>query len=71
MPKNLMGKYLYVYENIREYWCHDCFQLRLSFRQPVTHCGNCGSRNLIIAKPGTLDKIALIEQAKRTLDERG
>jgi len=38
-----------------EYQCNRCKQLRFSSGNiEPTKCGNCGSNNLIIGRPGTL-----------------
>lgn len=47
-----------------EYFCCSCKQLRLSCRQDKTKCGNCGSKDIIVGRIGTLDKAKLISQCK-------
>lgn len=32
-----------------EYFCNDCGQLRLSFDEKLTACGNCGNADIIKA----------------------
>jgi len=38
-----------------EYLCSDCHQLRLSYVAADT-CRNCGSKNIVKGKPGTLER---------------
>lgn len=45
-----------------EYFCTDCFQLRLSFLPETIKCKNCGSKAIIKAKPGYLDQKQLKRQ---------
>lgn len=47
-----------------EYFCNNCYQLRLSVDGDVDKCLNCGSTNLVIAKVGFLDKEALLKDRK-------
>lgn len=42
-----------------EYFCHECKQLRLSYRKDKTKCGNCDSTNITTGKMGELDKESL------------
>ncbi len=45
-----------------EYFCCRCRQLRLNPVDIPTHCKHCGNKDIIIGKPGTLDKAALIRK---------
>lgn len=45
-----------------EYFCTDCLQLRLSFRDETVSCYNCGSKQIIVGTVGSLDKIALLNE---------
>lgn len=45
-----------------EYFCFDCKQLRVSFREDKTKCYNCGSENIVTGKAGELDKEALLNK---------
>lgn len=45
-----------------EYFCTNCFQLRISFLIKTYKCNNCGSKEIIKAKPGKLDKKQLKRQ---------
>ena len=42
-----------------EYFCWNCGQLRLSFKELWT-CGNCGSLEILKGVPGTLNKAKLM-----------
>ncbi len=45
-----------------EYFCTRCRKLCLSLTQVPTYCSNCGCKDLITGKPGSLDKAALIRK---------
>jgi len=47
-----------------EYFCCSCKQLCLSCRTDKTKCGNCGSKDIIVGRIGTLDKEKLIANCK-------
>lgn len=47
-----------------EYFCHSCGQLRLSLKNTLTTCGNCGSSDILEGSPGFLDKDGLKKQFK-------
>jgi len=48
-----------------EYFCKDCLQLRLCCDDTErSHCGACGSGNIVKGAVETLDKEALTKEAK-------
>jgi hypothetical protein len=47
-----------------EYFCTQCFQLRLSLIDRVT-CGHCGSDQITTGLPGQLDKQALVRKYRK------
>lgn len=47
-----------------EYFCKKCLQLRLSFLDTTSICGNCGHDGIIMSLIHGLDKEALKEQYK-------
>lgn len=51
---------LYIGVKKSEYFCKECCQLRLSLNSDKSHCGNCGSTDIITGECGTLNKEALI-----------
>ena len=53
---------LYVNVKKSEYFCKKCCQLRLSFTDDKSHCGNCGSTEIITGECGSLDKEELLRK---------
>ena len=47
-----------------EYFCRMCNQLRLCLDPELVGCGNCGSLNVIIGEPNSLDKDKLKKESK-------
>lgn len=45
-----------------EYFCKDCGQLRLSFLNETTQCGNCKSNDIIKGDIGELNKVVLTKE---------
>lgn len=42
-----------------EYFCNACGQFRLAICHKPLYCSQCRSRDILIGKPGTLDKTKL------------
>lgn len=62
-----MNKYdslflILIREGDTEYFCPSCKQLRLNLAKS-TECMNCGCKDIIVGKPGELDKDKLIKQS--------
>lgn len=55
----IVGKLLEPYE----YFCRCCLQIRLSF-VISDKCRNCGSKDIVKGKMGSLDKEKLIAQSR-------
>ena len=55
---------LYIgYEPV-EYFCYGCGQLRLSVREFDGFCTNCGSSQVVVGEPNSLDKDTLKKEYK-------
>ena len=50
-----------------EYFCNGCGQLRLSYVHNLKQCTQCTSRDLVIGRPGELDKDKLKKEYKEAL----
>ena len=43
----------------KKYFCNGCGHLRLAVRHIPATCKNCGSLDIIVSEPGTLDEYQL------------